>query len=222
MTDWLTEYRADLIGVFASAMLLVGYNLYLAYKLRHNPHYTMKALNRAARSAWISAIMKDEARTIIAIQTLRNSTMAATFLASTAVLLIMGTLTLTGQASNLAQSWHTLNIVGSAHRGLWMIKLLALVIDFFVAFFSFSLATRMFNHVGYQVAVPTPQRPASLTPRVVGINLNRAGRYYSLGMRAYYYSVPMVFWLFGPHWMMLATAALIFVLFHIDRAPGEH
>jgi uncharacterized membrane protein len=103
-----------------------------------------------------------------------------------------------------------------------MIKLLALVIDFFIAFFSFSLAIRMFNHVGYQVAVPTPQRPASLTPRVVGINLNRAGRYYSLGMRAYYYSVPMVFWLFGPHWMMLATAALIFVLFHIDRAPGEH
>jgi len=222
MTNWLIEYRADLIGVFVSAMLLVGYNLYLAYKLRRNSHYTMKALNRAARSAWISSIMQDESRAIVAVQTLRNSTMAATFLASTAVLLIMGTLTLTGQASNLAHSWHTLNVVGSAHRGIWMLKLLFLVIDFFIAFFSFSLAIRMFNHVGYQVAVPAAQRPASLTPYVVGTNLNRAGQYYSLGMRAYYYSVPMVFWLFGPHWMILATAALIFVLFHIDRAPGEH
>jgi uncharacterized membrane protein len=38
-------------------------------------------------------------------------------------------------------------------------------------------------------------------------------------MRAYYFLVPLVFWLFGPHFMLLATVSLIFVLYRIDRAP---
>jgi hypothetical protein len=31
--------------------------------------------------------------------------------------------------------------------------------------------------------------------------------------------VPLVFRLFGPHFMLLATVGLIFVLYKIDRAP---
>jgi uncharacterized membrane protein len=38
-------------------------------------------------------------------------------------------------------------------------------------------------------------------------------------MRAYYYSVPLVFWLFGPLFMLAATLVLIAVLYHVDRAP---
>jgi uncharacterized membrane protein len=53
----------------------------------------------------------------------------------------------------------------------------------------------------------------------VAITLNRAGRFYSIGMRAFYYTVPLVFWLFGPHFMLVATAVLIAVLYRLDRAP---
>lgn len=38
-------------------------------------------------------------------------------------------------------------------------------------------------------------------------------------MRAYYYAVPLVFWLFGPHFMLLSTLGLIVVLYRLDRAP---
>jgi len=42
-----------------------------------------------------------------------------------------------------------------------------------------------------------------------------------LGMRAYYFSVPLVFWLFGPHFMLAASIVLIAVLYHVDRTPRD-
>jgi uncharacterized membrane protein len=38
-------------------------------------------------------------------------------------------------------------------------------------------------------------------------------------MRAYYFIVPLVFWLFGPHFMIISTIGLLIVLYRIDRAP---
>lgn len=38
-------------------------------------------------------------------------------------------------------------------------------------------------------------------------------------MRAYYFLVPLVFWLFGPDLMLLATGVLLFVLYRLGRAP---
>jgi uncharacterized membrane protein len=217
----MIESLNDIVSFIASVLMLAGYHLYLRIRLRRNPHYTIQAVNRAARSAWVKGIMADPARSLLAVQTLRNSTMAATFLASTAVLLIIGTLTLSEQTDKLINTWHTLNVLGSLHPGLWTAKLLLLLSNFFVAFFSFAMSVRLYNHVGYQLNVLEQDRPASITARSVSVHLNRAGYYYSIGMRAYYYAVPLVFWLFGPHFMLAATMVLIAVLYHIDRAPRE-
>lgn len=211
----------DLVSFVASTALVVTYHLYLRFKLHRNPHYTIQAVNRAARTAWVKSIMRDETRSILAIQTLRNSTMAATFLASTAVLLIIGTLTLSGQTDKLQTTWHTLNIVGSSHPGLWTTKLLLLLSNFFVAFFSFAVSIRLYNHVGYQINVPLQSRTPYINCQYVSVHLNRAGNFYSLGMRAYYFSIPLVFWLFGPHFMLMSTIVMIAVLYHVDRTPKD-
>lgn len=160
-----------------------------------------------------------EGKDILAVQTLRNSTMAATFLASTAVLLIIGVLTLSGQGDKLENTWHALNILGAKHAELWLGKLLILLLDLFVAFFNFSMAIRVFNHVGYMINVPLALNHKMIRPAHVAIHLNRAGKFYSNGMRAYYFTVPLVFWLFGPHFMLLSTLGLIVVLYRLDRAP---
>jgi len=131
----------------------------------------------------------------------------------------MGVLSLSGQADKLADSWHMLNISGSRHPGLWIFKLLLLTADFFVAFFSFAMSVRLFNHVGYQVTLPPDLRPSSVSPEQVARHLNRAGAYYSIGMRAYFLSVPLVFWLFGPRLMAAASLVLVVVLYHMDRVP---
>lgn len=219
--NWIEESLNDFVSLALSVLMLAGYQLYLRLKLRHDPNYTFQSVTRTARSNWVQGIMADQGRNIVGVQTLRNSTMAATFFASTAVLLIMGTLTLSGEATQLNSSWHQLNPVGSSHPGVWITKVLALLSDFMVAFFSFAMAVRLFHHVGYFLGLPAEQRPAGVTPTSVALHLNRAGHYYSIGMRAYYFSVPMVFWLFGPHFMVFATVVLIAVLYHSDRTPKK-
>lgn len=219
---WIEEYLTDFISLLLSGTLLILYHVYLRMKLRRNPHYTFQSVTHSARAAWVEGIMRNEDRGILGVQTLRNSTMAATFFASTAVLLVMGTLTLSGQSEKLTTSWHHLNVLGSLHPGVWIVKVLFLLSDFMIAFFSFSMAVRLFHHVGYLLAVPVDKRPKAITAHSVGVHLNRAGRYYSIGMRTYYFSVPLVFWLFGPHFMISATVVLIAVLYKVDRAPRSH
>lgn len=204
-----------------SFALICGYHLYLRYRLRNDPSYTIQAINCLARENWVENIMTArEQHGILAVQTLRNSTMAATFLASTAILLNIGVLNLMQKDDGLS------SILSPAHPGsgefvssLWMIKLLLLLMVFFCAFFCFSLAVRMYNHVGYLINSANSGRLFHPSPVYVARLLNRSGRYYSLGMRSYYLSVPLVFWLFGPLYMLAASVGLVVVLYHIDRAP---
>lgn len=209
----------DLVSFLVSASLVAAYHIFLRYKIRHDPAYTVQAVNRIARTAWVETIMQNDKHAVLAVQTLRNSTMAATFLASTAVLMIIGVLTLSEQGEKLEATWHALNMVGAINPMVWMVKLIFLLLDLFVAFFSFSMSIRIFNHVGYLINVPLGLNHKMITPAHVATHLNRAGRFYSLGMRAYYFLVPLVFWLFGPHFMLVATIVLLVVLYRIDRAP---
>jgi uncharacterized membrane protein len=220
--DTLTLLKSltnDLASFLVSALLVAAYHLFLRHKIKNDPAYTVQAINRIARTAWVETIMQDDKNAVLAVQTLRNSTMAATFLASTAVLMIIGVLTLSEQGDKLEATWHALNMVGAINPMLWMVKLILLLLDLFVAFFSFSMAIRVFNHVGYMINVPLGLNHKMITPAHVATHLNRAGHFYSLGMRAYYFLVPLVFWLFGPHFMLVATIGLLMVLYRIDRAP---
>ena len=215
----IQPYAYDLIAFILSVLILVTYNLFINYKTKKNPEYTVQAVNVIARTAWVESIMNDSGKEVLAVQTLRNSTMAATFLASTAVLLIIGVLTLSSQGDKMESTWHALNIVGAKHADLWLTKLLLILLDLFVAFFSFTMAIRVFNHVGYLINVPLNRNFKMICPAHVAVHLNRAGRFYSIGMRAYYTVVPLVFWLFGPHFMLLSTVVLVIVLYQLDRAP---
>lgn len=209
----------DLAALGASAFLLIAYHLWLARKVRREPAYTVQGVNRLARTAWVAQVMA-QGKDILAVQTLRNSTMAATFLASTAILLIIGVLSLSGQAEKLEAAWRALDFWGAGQSPLYSMKLLLLLLDLLFAFFAFSMSVRIFNHVGFMINVPPAAGHAALSPASVAVHLNRAGRFYSLGMRAYYLAVPLLFWLFGPLFLLLSTGGLILVLLRLDRAPA--
>jgi uncharacterized membrane protein len=205
----------DLIAFAGSMALLAGYHLFLVIKLRTDPNYTFQAMMAESRAAWTRAVM-EEHKDILAVQTLRNSTMAATFLASTAILLISGVLTLSTQGDKLAATWQVLDAGTIATPGLWLIKMLVLLTDLFIAFFSFTMSIRVFHHVGYMINVPISR---GMSPPLVAAQLNRAGRFYWVGMRTYFLLVPMVLWLFGPILMVVSSIALVSALFRLDRLP---
>ena len=218
----IKEYQlGDALGFLLSVCLIGGYYAFLHWRTsRYNALYTVQAVNAEARRLWVESVMTNR-RDILAVQTLRNSTMAATFLASTAVLLVVGALSLSSHGSDVAHVLHSLTVGGKVGPELWMIKVIALVIDLSVAFFSFAIAVRKFNHVGYLINIPAEAKHEVITPRYVAEFLNRAAAYYSMGMRAYYFTMPLMFWLFGPILMLLCSLALVFVLFRLDRAHDE-
>ena len=176
-------------------------------------------MNYAARAAWVENIMADKSKEILAVQTLRNSTMAATFLASTAILLIFGVLNLMQKDAGGDNVLHALQSGLLGGDNLEQFKLLVLLVAFFWAFFSFSMAVRMYNHVGYLINSSNDKHHFCPTPMYVARLLNRSGSYYSYGMRAYYLSVPLVFALFNPYYLIIASLGLIVALYNIDRAP---
>lgn len=107
-------------------------------------------------------------------------------------------LSLTGQADKIARASGELGLIQAGAAGPWMPKLLLVLLDLFAAFFAFSMSVRLFNHVGYLINVPLSSGHPEITPAHVARQLNRAGRFYSIGMRAFYFLVPLVFWVFGP------------------------
>jgi len=218
MSDFIVTHIYDLAGFALSVAAVAAYQFYLGWRTRRDPASSAQDIMLAARAAWVETIMR-ERRDILAVQTLRNSTMSASFMASTAVLLIIGVLTLSAQGEKLSGTWHSLNILGQFAAELWLFKLLVMLFDLLFAFFSFSMAVRLFHHIGYLVNVPlsAPNEVSQLAHVVA--QLNRAGIYYRIGMRAYYFTVPLLFWLFGPLLLMCATLLLVFFLYHLDRAP---
>ena len=218
MYEFMTTHATDLLSFAASAGMVLVYQHYLRWRTRRDPASSAQDVMLAARAAWVESVMR-ERRDILAVQTLRNSTMSASFMASTAVLLIIGVLTLSAQGDKLSGTWHALNFLGSAGAEMWLFKLLMMLFDLLFAFFSFSMSVRIFHHIGYLINVPLNKSNEALQIRQVGAQFNRAGIYYRIGMRSYYYTVPLLFWLFGPLWLLGATVAMVFFLFHLDRAP---
>lgn len=218
----LLSYKNDLVAVFLVATLLIGYQIYLRSVSRRDSLAVLSNAATLARNAWVETVMANHADAVLAIQTLRNSTMAASFLASTAILLMVGALTLTGQAKSLQATWHFLNIFGTLAPELWLIKLLAILLLLFYAFFSFTNSIRINNHVGYMVSIRQDDGRKLFSPLMVASQLNLGSDYFRAGIRAYYYLVPLVFWLFGPIYMVASTLILVFSLLpKIDLTPSQ-
>ena len=200
----------------AALVLLVAYHAHLYYKIRSDALSTSQGLARRTRALWVQTIMKDR-RDILAIQTLRNWTMAATFLASAAILIGLGILNIAVTADKQgALSLALMSDFGSGHPGLWLAKLILLSADFLFAFFSFTLAVRYYNHTGFMINLPTDSSSEIDVDDVIEI-LDRGGTHYSIGMRAYYLAIPIALWLFGPLWLLAGTLLLIVALYRLDR-----
>ena len=203
-------------GLSPSALLLlVLYHVHLYHKMSNDPLSTSLGLSRRTRVLWVHSIM-DGQKDILAIQTLRNWTMAATFLASAAILIGLGIFNLALTADKQGELSLMMGPLASDHPRLWTAKLILLGVDFLFAFFSFTLAVRYFNHTGFMINLPRNANTDISVEDVVEI-LERGGTHYTLGMRAYYMTIPLALWLFGPLWLMAGTLLVIASLYRLDR-----
>jgi len=201
--------------VASAAIIIIAYHAHLYKKVQSDPLTTAIGITNHARQMWVKGVIRDK-RDIMAVQTLRNQVMAATFLASTAILISLGAFSAAFRPGVFNDISHALNLLGTRTETLWMFKLMILGILFFVTFFNFTLAIRYYNHAGFMINT-FEQNDAIVSGEAVTQVLNHGALHYTIGMRGFYLSVPLALWLFGPVWMLVGSLILITVLYRLDR-----
>ncbi len=217
--SWLQEFGSDSAALALSILMVTGYYVQFRNKSAKDPAYSIHTVNARARRLWTKSIMTTAGKELVGVQSLRNYIMVSIMMASTSALLIMGTLTLSGQAEKIVHSWHSLAMFGSHAQELWIIKVLCLLVDFIFAFFSYALSMRLATHVLFMINVPEAGYKAhpELGCECVADRLVRSGNMMAMGMRAFLFAIPLVFWLFGPIFLFLATVGLVITLNRLDR-----
>jgi uncharacterized membrane protein len=144
----------DTIAFAISCILILIYYVYLGRRTRNSPLSSVHVFNAMMRERWVAMIMNSGKLEILAIQTLRNSLMAASFMATTTMLLIIGILNLSEKIGQWVQNLHPLTLYCQSPGEFWQIKLAVLLLGFAIAFYYFAMAIRFFNHVGYMINLP--------------------------------------------------------------------
>jgi uncharacterized membrane protein len=203
------------ILIISTAVIIIAYHVYLYLKVNRDPLMTTIGITNHARAMWVKGIMEGK-RDILAVQTLRNQVMASTFLASTAILICLGSFNAAFRPGTFSEVSHALNLVGIRTETLWMFKMLLMGIVFFVTFFNFTLCIRYYNHVSFMINT-FQENDVSVSADTITHVLNHGALHYSIGMRGFYLSVPLALWLFGPIWMMMGSLVMVAVLYCLDQ-----
>lgn len=204
--------------LFAGVMTLF-YHLFIARKRATCPLRTVQGVASAARRDWVASVVREKDG-ILGVQTLRNSTMVASFMASTSSVLALGVLSLASSADGgQGGAWRLLHVFGEPSPDMLAIKVLALLLVLFFAFFCFASSIRLYGHVSFMIGTCSAPGEEERRIRVAAACLEQAARQFHLGMRAFYFMVPLVLWLFGPLFMALGTLGMLLALYRLDRMP---
>jgi uncharacterized membrane protein len=206
---------AEIALTAATFAILFGYQVLNLVEAKRRPMSTSLGFNSRARDLWVRSVIRDK-RDILAVQTLRNWTIAATFLASTAIVLALGFLNFALTSEGLSELAHKFNLFGSTNPTLLVAKALTSVNVFLFTFFNFTLAVRAYNHAAFLINVPEGEDAAINPDTVVGA-INRGAHSYNLGMRGYYVAVPVTLWVLGPTWFFFSSLIVTYAVHRLEH-----
>ncbi|CAN6451835.1 unnamed protein product [Victoria cruziana] len=210
----------DLILVPIGLAVMIFYHLWLFFRIKRHPKTTILGINAINRVVWVKAMMSDSKNAVLAVQTLRNNIMASTLLSTTAIMLsslivVLMTSNSVGISSG-GEEYRGGLFHGSGSNLLLSIKFFAILLCFLTAFLMFVQSVRYFSHTGVLINVPLKNQSPTLTPEYVGRIINKGSYFWSLGMRAFYFSFPLVVWIFGPIPTFVSCICMVFFLYFLD------
>lgn len=219
MLSAYSDLTIELAVSGSAAGVLFGYHLIHLLEVRYWPARTSLGRNNRARARWALNVMARGAD-ILAIQTLRNWTMAATFLASTAIVIALGVLSAALTYDGLDQLNTIFHLAGIRSHKLAVIKALLVVFVFLIAFVSFSLCVRFYNHAGFLLNLPREEQESLFDAEAAIRALGRGASAYNLGMRCYYVAIPFALWLLGPVWFLAGALVMTVLIYRLDHGYG--
>src|SRR3979411_851274 len=112
------------LGAVAVALGLLGaYHLFVRWRMRSDPDFRIQGVLNRGREAWVERMISEDLG-ILAVQTLRNSIMTATFFATTSVAPIVGAVTLSMQSGALRR---VSEAIAASDERWWFLKVLILL-----------------------------------------------------------------------------------------------
>ncbi|KNY09264.1 membrane protein [Achromobacter piechaudii] len=213
-SPWLTAIAT--LGIVAS------YEGWLAMAQRRTPQRLARTAHASLREDWFAAISAQPGSEILAVQTLRNSLMSATMTASTAVLGLMGALSLTAPTLHATLGDAATGIAAWPHFTPRLAMELVLLCLLFASLVASVMAVRYYNHAGFIGSMPvgSPQRRrwgATGTAYV-----RKAGWLYSWGLRQLMLLVPVVAFLLHPLAGVAGAMVMVIALIQFDRYRIEN
>lgn len=209
--------QIDYILVPCGLLVLAVYHVWLVVMIIRAPERTVIGLNAESRRQWVYCLMKDPLKNgTLAVQTIRNNMMASTQLATISITLSSLISAFVSSYNSSSNSSSTkLSSTSSVHT----YKYFAILVCFLLAFFCYLQCTRYYAHVSFFVSLPSS---ASRRENIeyVAKKLNRGSIFWSLGLRAFYLSFPLMLWIFGAIPMFLCCCGLTAVLYFLDTTSS--
>lgn len=202
----------DWAAALATLALVAAYEAWLGLVRRTGAAQVARFAHAALREDWFTAVSAQPGSEVLAVQTLRNSLMSASMIASTAVLALMGTITLA--APSLRGLGDGAAWSGVTPRLAMELLLLALL---FASLVSSVMAVRYYNHAGFIGGMPVGSAARDRWAAAGVRYVRRAGLLYSASLRHLVLVVPVVGFILHPLAGPLAAVAVVAVLYRFDR-----
>jgi len=196
------------LSIFLLAVSSYRLFLYLTYHY-HNHRLTLCMLN-IYRTAWITANGNNQ-NPIVVIQTLRNSLMSASFFASTAILLIGVTISFFDVILPELNTQPILQNLAEIDK-IQSVKVTLIVSTLSYVFLHFTWYIREINNLAYMLTLPfnVIEEQVDIKADVYTAKLlEKAGIHYSMGMRGYYFSIPLFLWFFGNPLLYISLLLIV-------------
>jgi uncharacterized membrane protein len=213
--EWKKSYL-DLILVPLAILCGLVYHCVLWYRVKNHPLQTTIGVNSIGRRLWIESMIKDnEKKNIIAVQTIRNSIMGSTLMATTCVLLCSGLAAMISSTYSVKKPLND-SIYGAHGELMVAMKYATLLVFFLFSFFCHSLSVRYLNQVNYLINTVQYCGSSLITADYVSELFEKGSIFNTVGNRIFYLGFPLLLWIFGPVLVFVSSITVLPILYNLD------
>ena len=209
----------ELVSLAYFLLLWAGFAQYARHRARHRGKVSLSRALRDHRESWATRLLSRDMRMTDA-SLLASQERVVGFFASTTLLLLAAVLTALTTSEKIAELTSHMPFTGTQTSEQVEAKLALLLLMLIYAFFKVTWSLRQYGFAGVVMgSAPDPGEQLTAQQRTdFAMNLAKimdsAGHDNNSCLRAYYFSLAVVCWLFGLVPFLVASTVIVFVLFN--------
>ncbi len=212
----MSLYLLNCVALFCFVTFWAGYTVF-ARKKAKTTDCLARSLNYH-RIYWMYGVIKKTNR-VGEAALIANLERNIAFFASTTLLVLAGVLTLFSRTEQLQEVFHAIPYAALSDIAMYQLKLSILALIFIVSFFKFTWSMRQYGFLNVMVgAAPIDESGLNEDLRAYARQMakvhDQAAHSYNYGLRAYYFSIPVMCWFYHPLLSIFATIFVVHTLYN--------